>query len=129
MACCPAGSGSTGSYGALLLAARLGAERVAAVAASSPAIWQRFADAEPGAFDDAADFARNDLLSRVDALRTIPLRIDCGEDDPFADGARRLRAAFHPAPEGGIAGGCHDGAFWARAAGPELAFVGRHLLA
>ena len=42
---------SMGGYGALLLAETLGPSRIAAVAADSPALWQRFADSSAGAFD------------------------------------------------------------------------------
>ncbi len=118
---------SLGGYGALLLASRLGPSRVAAVAASSPAIWRRYADVEAGTFDDAADFARNDLFGRIGALDAVPLRIDCGTDDPFASAVRTFRRRLTVAPAGGLTSGCHDGAFWSRAAPAELAFLGAHL--
>src|SRR4051794_4611641 len=51
------GGWSMGGYGALLLAERLGPQRIAAVAVDSPAIWTRSGDTAPGAFDSADDFA------------------------------------------------------------------------
>ena len=96
---------SLGGFGALLLASTMGADRVAVVAASSPAVWATFAASQPGTFDDEADFTANDLFDRTTELEGIPLRIDCGTDDPFADEVRgfgrdstpRLTAGFDPA--------------------------------
>jgi hypothetical protein len=74
---------SMGGYGALLLAETLGAGRVAAVAADSPALWRRFADSAPGAFDDAADFAAHDVFAGRARLAGIPVRIACGGERPL----------------------------------------------
>lgn len=119
---------SMGGYGALLLARRLGPARTAAAVASSPALFRSHADARasnPRAFDGPDDFARNDVFAGLDGLRGIPLRVDCGTSDPFAPMARRLRDRLRP--EGGMSGGCHDGAYWRRRLPGQLAFLGRHL--
>ena len=50
---------SMGGYGALLLGARLGAARTAAICAVSPALWTSSGAAAPGAFDGADDYAAN----------------------------------------------------------------------
>jgi len=50
-----------GGYGALLLAERMGTRRIAAMAASSPALFPDYENARATnrfAFDDPADFAR-----------------------------------------------------------------------
>lgn len=118
---------SMGGYGSLLLAQRLGPVRVAAVSTVSAAIWTSYDQAAAGSFDSAADFAAHDVLARADRLSGIPLRVDCGKSDPFADGNRALRQAV-PA-EGVIDGGCHDAAYWRRGATDRLAFLGRALAA
>ncbi|MCO6005504.1 alpha/beta hydrolase-fold protein [Actinoallomurus purpureus] len=119
---------SMGGYGALLLAETVGAPRMAAAVASSPALFPSYDNARRTnhqAFDDAADFARNDVFSRLDRLKGVPTRVDCGTSDPFAPMARRLRARLHP--EGAMSGGCHDGAFWQRHLTDQLAFLGGRL--
>ena len=84
---------SMGGYGALLAAAELGPSRVAAVVASSPALWLDPADAAPGAFDGPDDFRSHDVFARTADLARVPLRIDCGREDPFASATRELRSA------------------------------------
>ena len=100
---------SMGGYGALLIAEQFTAEQprtlqlghheylstsgepgggpaVAAVAALSPAVFASYADARAAnaaAFDSAADFARNDVVSALAPLRRVPAFIACGTDDPF----------------------------------------------
>ncbi|MDQ1633436.1 MAG: hypothetical protein QOJ32_245 [Frankiaceae bacterium] len=122
------GGWSMGGYGALLLAEKLGPQRIAAVAVDSPAVWTRAGDTAPGAFDDAQDFARHDVLRRAAALRRIPVRVTCGTADPFLPGVRALLAAV-PHAEHDIGRGGHDVAWWRHAAPAQLAFVGQHLRA
>ena len=73
---------SMGGFGALDLGMR---GRFCAVGAHSPALWADAGRAAPGAFDDAADFTRHDLLSaaRRRALYGSRVWIDVGADDPF----------------------------------------------
>ncbi|MGZ4709952.1 MAG: alpha/beta hydrolase-fold protein, partial [Acidimicrobiales bacterium] len=59
---------SLGGFGALALATTMGPSRVAAVAASSPAVWATYGATQPGTFDDQADFAANDLFERTGLL-------------------------------------------------------------
>jgi S-formylglutathione hydrolase FrmB len=88
---------SMGGFGALDLA-RLAPRRFCAVGAHSAALWFRGADSAAGAFDDAADFARHDVLRLAAARRLygMPVWIDVGRADPFAAAdtalARDLRA-------------------------------------
>jgi S-formylglutathione hydrolase FrmB len=137
---------SMGGYGALLLAARLGSAAgaggtaagagpvAAAVAAISPAIFASAADArqaDPRSFDGPADFARNDVLTQLPALRHVPVYVGCGDSDPFEPMARLLRSRLRrltgrPAA-GAIEAGCHDSAFWARSLPDGLSFVSTYL--
>jgi predicted esterase len=96
---------SMGGYGALLLGSRR--RTFCAVGVQSPALWLSPGETAPGAFDDAEDYARNNVFK----LRPPhPLWIDFGASDPFrqassayAQGAD-VRAHVWP--------GGHDVAFW-----------------
>lgn len=81
---------SMGGYGALLLATRLPRERVIGVAAVSAALFFGFEESSPGAFDDAADFARHDVFAQVDDLRQLPVWLACGTSDSFIEPNRAL---------------------------------------
>jgi hypothetical protein len=118
---------SMGGYGSLSLASRLGATRVAAVAAESPAIWLRAGDSAPGAFDDARDFDDHTVFGRQRRLAGIPLRIDCGTGDFFYDATREYVASLTPRPAGGFQPGAHDMTYWRARAPEQLAFAGTHL--
>ncbi len=116
---------SMGGYGALRLAGVLGAGRVAAVTAVSPALWHDFAQTAPGAFDDRADFARSTVLGRQAQLDGIPVRIDCGEGDPFYAATKDYVGGFSSAPSGGFERGDHDIGYWRRIMPFELRFLAR----
>jgi S-formylglutathione hydrolase FrmB len=113
-----------GGYGGLLLARRH-PDRVVAVAASSPAVWDGYRDAAPGAFDSAADFAANRVLG-VGPARGVTYRIDCGNADPFSRPAHELATQLGAA-ERGFPVGCHDFGFWRRQLPTQLAFLARAL--
>jgi len=108
---------SMGGFGALDLA-RLHPGRFCAAGGHSPALWVSGGESAAGAFDDAADFARHDVIG---AARTgplaggVPVWIDVGTQDPFRSAdtllASLLRAhgqpvTFHLWPGG------HDDAYW-----------------
>lgn len=80
------GGFSMGGYGALLAAARAPG-RFCAVGGHEPAIWSRAADTADGAFDNAEDFARNDVyrmaLYEPGAWKGLSAWIDVGNEDPF----------------------------------------------
>jgi S-formylglutathione hydrolase FrmB len=114
---------SMGGYGALRLAGRLGPDRVIAATAMSPALWHRFADSAPGAFDDAADFSRCTLFGRQADLDDIRLRIDCGEEDPFYEATRDYVNGFRARPAGGFQPGSHDVGYWRRMAPAHIRFI------
>lgn len=91
------GGVSMGGFGAFDLARR---GHFCAVGGHSPAVWLSAGSTAPGAFDDAADFARHDLYAFVRSRRRpfgdVPLWIDRGDRDPFftadAQVVRALRA-------------------------------------
>jgi S-formylglutathione hydrolase FrmB len=123
------GGVSMGGFGAFELANTRG---FCAVGAHSGAFWLTGAQTPKGAFDDADDFRRHDLLGRASARLyvDIPAWIDVGTEDPFraagAELARRLRAAggeveFHLWP------GDHSNAYWKRHMGEYLEFYARRL--
>jgi hypothetical protein len=58
----------------------------------------------------------------------VPVRIDCGTSDPFADTARALIAQI-PGAVGETSSGCHERSFWRRKVTSQLQFLGRHLQA
>jgi S-formylglutathione hydrolase FrmB len=97
---------SMGGYGALLLGSR-NRGRFCAVGAQSPALWFSAGETAPGAFDDSADYDRNDVF-RLRAPH--PLWIDLGASDPFRTAtlayARRAHVHAHLRPGG------HDTALW-----------------
>ena len=82
---------SMGGFGALDLA-RLAPSRFCAVGAHSAALWFTGGDTPAGAFDDADDFARHDLIKLAGARRAIyaPTWIDVGRADPFARADTKL---------------------------------------
>jgi len=107
---------SMGGYGALHLAA-LRPNAFCAVGGHSAALWQNAGATSPGAFDDAADYLRNDVFADVQENRLARKRIwvDVGMEDSFrkADAAlvaflRRhgARVTYHLWPGG------HSGAYW-----------------
>ncbi len=116
---------SMGGFGALSLAGRWGPSRVAAVAAESPALFRRFADAAPGSFDDAADLAAVTAFGRQDELTGIPVRIDCGTSDPFYDATRAYVAGFPHRPVCTFTAGAHDVGYWRSRAPAQLRFLSR----
>ncbi|GAA4405264.1 alpha/beta hydrolase [Tsukamurella soli] len=120
---------SMGGYGAILLAARHGAARTAAVGAQGPAIFASAADTAAGAYDSAEDFDANDVMRMTAQLQGIPIRVDIGTDDPFYPTVERFVDAFSPPLEHSYVPGGHDNGVWLRSMGTQVAFIGRHLAA
>jgi len=120
---------SMGGFGALLAAAEQ-PDLFVAAAASSPALWPSYEDAEaanPSAFDSADEWSRwGDLRDRADKLRGR-VRIDCGASDSFAPEVaafgERLPDAVH------MTKGCHDVPYWRSVIAEQLRFVGPALTA
>lgn len=113
---------SMGGYGALLLGGRLGAGRTAAICAVSPALWTSSGAAAPGAFDGPDDYAANSVWG-MPALGAIPIRIDCGDSDPFYSATKQFIAQLPNPPAGGFSPGGHDGGFWSSQLPAELTWM------
>ena len=113
---------SMGGYGALLLGARLGPARTAAICAVSPALWLSSGATAPGAFDGPEDFAANSVFG-LPALGSIPIRIDCGTSDPFYGATKQFIAQLPNPPAGGFTPGGHDGSFWSAQLPAEIAWM------
>ena len=102
---------SMGGFGAYDLA-RLHPDRFCAVGGHSPAIWTEGGQTAPGAFDDAEDFAKHDLVraARSGSFRPEDFWLDRGDSDPFVPGAdalaRTLGEKVHGYPGG------HDFTYW-----------------
>ena len=123
---------SMGGYGALLLAresgaGRLGALRVAAASAASPALFATYDASAPGAFDSPDDWTRWGALARRPGATGVPLQVSCGTSDPFADQTRAYRSRCRPTPAGGLSAGRHDGGYWRSLVPGQLRFVAEHL--
>ena len=86
---------SMGGFGALDLG-QLAPNRFCAVGAHSAALWLSGSETPSGAFDDAEDFARHDLIgfARARRLYRVPVWIDVGRDDPFLQADTELARAL-----------------------------------
>jgi S-formylglutathione hydrolase FrmB len=113
---------SMGGYGALLLGGRLGPSRTAAICAVSPALWLSPGATAPGAFDGADDFSANSVFG-MPALASIPIRIDCGNSDPFYAATKQFEAQLPHPPAGGFSPGGHDASFWSSQLPAELTWM------
>jgi enterochelin esterase-like enzyme len=111
---------SMGGFGAYDLAL-LHPGRFCAVGGHSPALWFEGGETAPGAFDDAEDFDRNNVVGMVKAdpgaFGGIPIWNDYGNEDPF----RGYDEGFDEALEAGGADlsahswhGGHDSSYWDR---------------
>jgi hypothetical protein len=78
--------------------------------------------AAPGAFDGPDDFAANSVFG-MPALASIPIRIDCGDSDPFYDATKQFIAQLPNPPAGGFSPGGHNGAFWSSQLPAELTWM------
>jgi pimeloyl-ACP methyl ester carboxylesterase len=121
---------SMGGYGALLALSEAPA-RFAAVAATAPAFWFSYEDANdvnPGAFDSAEDWRTwGDLRPRTRHLADHAVRIDCGVSDPFEPNLSTLREQLPDPSVVTIAAGCHDAAFFRSVAPAQLKLIGEAL--
>ena len=113
---------SMGGYGALLLGARLGPARTAAICAVSPALWMSYGATAPGAFDSADEWSANTVFG-LPALASIPIRVDCGNSDPFYSATQQFVAQLPTPPAGGFSPGGHDGAYWSQQLAGDLTWI------
>jgi S-formylglutathione hydrolase FrmB len=117
---------SMGGYGALHLAA-LRPHEFCAVGAHSAALYESFGASAPVAFDNAADFARNNVFTaaRRGRFDRLPVWIDGGSNDPFYDAdatfvsllqARDAHVSYHVWPGG------HTASYWDKHTAEYLRF-------
>ena len=118
---------SMGGFGAFEIARH---RRFCAVGGHSAATWLSAGESAPGAFDDAADFERHDVVELAQRRGARPWRgaalwLDIGAADPFrrsdAVFARALGIRFRVWPGG------HDGGYWSSHYGDYLRFYARAL--
>ena len=109
---------SMGGWGAFEIATHHPG-RFCAVGGHSPAIWRTAGETASGAFDDASDFQRHDLIAAVTRqpriFGAVPLWLDAGTGDPFDAGDRAFVSALRA---GGTRievhrwPGSHDSSYW-----------------
>jgi S-formylglutathione hydrolase FrmB len=120
------GGFSMGGFGAFDLA-RLAPGRFCAVGGHSAALWQRGRDTPAGAFDDAEDFTRHDVMAAARRRSSFPLPIwlDVGSADPFRPAdtqmAATLRQSGH-AVQFHVWPGDHSFDYWLQHIGAYLRF-------
>jgi enterochelin esterase-like enzyme len=105
---------SMGGFGAFDVARQQPGE-FCAVGGHSAAVWQQAGDSAAGAFDDADDFGRHDVVKIAQtqgrtAWGKARLWLDGGTADPFRTADEALAAALK-IPMHHWSGG-HDGAYW-----------------
>lgn len=100
---------SMGGYGALHIAS-LRPSEFCAVGGHSAAVWTSGGASAPGAFDDAEDYARNDIFAVAGKLRHIPVWLDNGDRDPFLAADAQLARALHIRQH--VWPGGHTGSYW-----------------
>jgi enterochelin esterase-like enzyme len=121
---------SMGGFGALLCGLTA-PTRFVSIAASSPAFWPSYADAQhvnKGAFSSAAEWTRyGNLLGRATDIGKLPVEINVGESDSFAPVIRELRDRLPDPSVVRISKGCHDESYWRSQAPAQLHTIGTAL--
>jgi hypothetical protein len=59
----------------------------------------------------------------VDRLGGLPVRVDCGKQDPFFEADKAFADALPDDPQGSFEPGGHNDAYWRRVAPPEMEFI------
>jgi S-formylglutathione hydrolase FrmB len=103
------GGTSMGGFGALDIA-RLWPGRFCALGAHSPAIFTSARATMAGAFDNASDFARHDLLTLRPSYGSTPVWIDVGTLDRFRAADVRLARELGVTPH--VWPGKHGSRYW-----------------
>lgn len=118
---------SMGGYGALRLASIVGRKRVRAVAVLSAAIWSDPADYSRTGFSSEAEYRRYTVFGGQGLLDGVPVRLDCGSEDPFYPDDKAYVAGFDQPVVSTFDDGGHDAAYWTRMMPDQLAFIGSGL--
>jgi len=92
-----------------------------AVLAGTVALHGHGGDAD-WAFDNSQDFARNDVFSGRGELARIPVRLDCGSEDPFVV-ANRAFARGLPSAVATFDKGAHTEEYWTAHAGAQMSWL------
>lgn len=119
---------SMGGFGSLLVAQNR-PELICAAVGSSPAVFPSYHAAitgHPATFDSDADWRQWGLWDRTASMGAVPVRIDCGNADPFGPTASALLSRIRGAV-GHVGSGCHDQAFWRTHAPTQLQFLAAQL--
>jgi enterochelin esterase-like enzyme len=118
---------SMGGYGSLRLGPLAGPTAVRAVAVLSVATWQGSSGFSSSGFSSTAEYERYTVFGHQSDLDGIPVRLDCGTEDPFCPANRAYVAGFDRPVTSTFSHGAHDTAYWTRMLPAQLAFVGRAL--
>ena len=118
---------SMGGYGALRIGALIGAPRVAAIAASSPAMWGDPNNFPPRALDSYFDYQANSLFGQQSAFSKIPVLLSIGMADQFYTYTRQWAADLHPPAAFSTTPGGHTNRFWRSVLPEQIEFLGRNL--
>jgi S-formylglutathione hydrolase FrmB len=118
---------SMGGYGSLRLAPIIGRATVRVVAVLSAAVWRDPSAASASGFADAQEYERYTVFGHQSDLAGIPVRLDCGTEDPFYADDEAYLAGFSRPVTATFEDGAHDPAYWTRMLPAQLAFVGRAL--
>jgi pimeloyl-ACP methyl ester carboxylesterase len=116
---------SMGGYGALLIAEQQ-PSLISAVSVMSPAIWNTYSEsllAGGACWTSQADFEANDATGGASALAGRPVRIACGQDDPFHGYVEVLQAALPRGSAVVYPPGGHNATFWAAEAPAALGYL------
>jgi len=100
---------SMGGYGALHIAS-LRPHEFCAAGGHSAAVWTSAGTTAPGAFDDAEDYARNDIFAEAPKLKGIPVWLDNGDRDPFREADAQLAQKLHVTQH--VWPGGHTRSYW-----------------
>jgi hypothetical protein len=121
---------SMGGSGAIL-AATEDPTKFPVMVANSPAFFESYDDAQSvnkDAYSSSDEWKTwGDLPNRVEKLRYVKARIDCGESDPFEPVISDLKDHLPDPNVVTIAPGCHDGTFWRSFAPQQLKLIGETL--
>lgn len=125
---------SMGGYGAYHLGLSY-PDRFCAVGGHSAGLWLDPSEEYPGAFDDQADYERNDVIAAVqsdpDAFGETPFWNDYGDQDWFVLGNAAFVAALEPSTQTSLTAhiwpGGHDAAYWDAHWPQYLAFYAKSL--
>jgi enterochelin esterase-like enzyme len=118
---------SMGGYGSLRVAPIVGRPTVRAVAVLSAAVWRDPADASPSGFANRQEYEHDTVFGHQADLNGIPVRLDCGTEDPFYADDRAYVEGFPRKITSTFGPGGHDPAYWTRMMPAQLDFVGRAL--